>query len=204
MPLCFLIKCKKEESLNKRESTCQYLFFLKLIGSLVLLIYGMKTVSEALQKLTGGHLRHILGAMTTNRFTGLLTGASYSLPLQQIVSLEEDEYHLVDPNKSFNIENERNNYRNQLKDQNVLEPAMQWKSIISYIKTVEPGTSISYGGTFTAKEKMTVATIPVGYADGMKRDLSGKGRVLIHGQYAPILGRICMDQIGRASCRERV
>lgn len=42
--------------------------------------------------------------------------------------------------------------------------------------------------------KMTVATIPVGYADGMKRDLSGKGRVLIHGQYAPILGRICMDQ----------
>lgn len=41
---------------------------------------------------------------------------------------------------------------------------------------------------------MTVATIPVGYADGMKRDLSGKGRVLIHGQYAPILGRICMDQ----------
>ena len=81
----------------------------------------MKTVSEALQKLTGGHLRHILGAMTTNRFTGLLTGALYSLPLQQIVSLEEDGYHLVDPNKSFNIENERNNYRNQLKDQNVLD-----------------------------------------------------------------------------------
>ena len=80
------------------------------------------------------------------------------------------------------------------KDVLILEPAMQWKSIISYIKTVEPGTSISYGGTFTAKEKMTVATIPVGYADGMKRDLSGKGRVLIHGQYAPILGRICMDQ----------
>ena len=66
-------------------------------------------------------MRHILGAMTTNRFTGLLTGALYSLPLQQIVSLEEDGYHLVDPNKSFNIENERNNYRNQLKDQNVLD-----------------------------------------------------------------------------------
>ena len=81
----------------------------------------MKTVSEALQKLTGGHLRHILGAMTTNRFTGLLTGALYCLPLQQMVFLEEDEYHLVDPNKSFNIENERNNYRNQLKDQNVLD-----------------------------------------------------------------------------------
>ena len=84
-------------------------------------MYGMKTVSEALQKPTGGYLRHILGAMTTNRFTGLLTGASYSLPLQQMVFLEEDGYHLVDPNKSFNIENERNNYRNQLKDQNVLD-----------------------------------------------------------------------------------
>ena len=49
--------------------------FLKLLGSLALLMYGMKTMSEGLQKLTGGHLRHILGAMTTNRFTGLLTGA---------------------------------------------------------------------------------------------------------------------------------
>lgn len=48
--------------------------FLKLIGSLALLMYGMKTMSEALQKLTGGQLRHFLGAMTTNRFTGLLTG----------------------------------------------------------------------------------------------------------------------------------
>lgn len=125
MPLCFLIKCKKEESLNKRESTCQYLFFLKLIGSLVLLIYGMKTVSEALQKLTGGHLRHILGAMTTNRFTGLLTGAFVTAFVQSSTATNgifgRRRISLVDPNKSFNIENERNNYRNQLKDQNVLD-----------------------------------------------------------------------------------
>lgn len=75
-----------------------------------------------------------------------------------------------------------------------LQPAMQWKTIVSYVKTIQPGTSISYGGTFTADREMRVATIPVGYADGMKRDLSGKGHVLIKGQYAPILGRICMDQ----------
>lgn len=78
----FLIKCNKEEGINKRESTCQYLFFLKLIGSLALLMYGMKTMSEALQKLTGGHLRHILGAMTTNRFTGLLTGTFVTASVQ--------------------------------------------------------------------------------------------------------------------------
>lgn len=75
-----------------------------------------------------------------------------------------------------------------------LRPAMEWKALISYVKDVEPGTSISYGGTFTAEHPMRVATVPIGYADGMKRDLSGKGRVLVHGEYAPILGRVCMDQ----------
>lgn len=75
-----------------------------------------------------------------------------------------------------------------------LRPAMEWKALISYVKEVESGTSISYGGTFTAEHPMKVATVPVGYADGMKRDLSGKGRVLVHGEYAPILGRVCMDQ----------
>lgn len=75
-----------------------------------------------------------------------------------------------------------------------LQPAMEWKALISYVKQVEAGASISYGGTFTAKQPMLIATVPVGYADGLKRDLSGKGRVLVHGEYAPILGRVCMDQ----------
>lgn len=80
------------------------------------------------------------------------------------------------------------------KNRMILIPAMQWKSVVSYVKDIQPGTSISYGGTFIADRPMRVATIPVGYADGMKRALSGKGRVLIQGQYATILGRICMDQ----------
>ena len=75
-----------------------------------------------------------------------------------------------------------------------LIPAMELKSHISYIKTVEPGAAFSYGGTFTAKKEMKVATIPVGYADSYPRSLSNKGWVLIHGKKAPILGRVCMDQ----------
>ena len=80
------------------------------------------------------------------------------------------------------------------RDKIKLETAMEIKSHISYLKDVTPGTAISYGGTFVASRPMKVATIPVGYADGYPRQLSGKGWVLIHGQKAPILGRVCMDQ----------
>lgn len=75
-----------------------------------------------------------------------------------------------------------------------LTPVMELHSEISYVKTIEAGDSVSYGGTFTASERMRVATIPVGYADGYPRGASGKADVLIHGKRARILGRVCMDQ----------
>ena len=75
-----------------------------------------------------------------------------------------------------------------------LKPVMELKSHIAYIKTVEAGVQISYGGTFTTQRETRVATIPVGYADGYARGLSNKGSVLIRGKRAPILGRVCMDQ----------
>lgn len=75
-----------------------------------------------------------------------------------------------------------------------LKPAMELKAYVSYVKTLEPGVEIGYGGTYTTTKKTKVATIPVGYADGYSRCLSGKGSVLIHGKKAPILGRVCMDQ----------
>ena len=75
-----------------------------------------------------------------------------------------------------------------------LRPALTLVSHVTFVKEVEPGTSISYGGTFTAPKKMRIATIPVGYGDGYPRSLSNKGEVLIHGKRAKILGRVCMDQ----------
>ncbi len=75
-----------------------------------------------------------------------------------------------------------------------LKPAMSLKSHIAFVKEVDAGTPISYGGTFVTDKKMKIATIPVGYADGYPRNLSNNGFVLIRGRRAPIVGRICMDQ----------
>ena len=76
-----------------------------------------------------------------------------------------------------------------------LRPAMQLKSIVSMLKTVEPQTSISYGRRFTTKQRTIVATVPIGYADGYPRHLYHRASVLVRGQRAKIIGRVCMDQL---------
>lgn len=75
-----------------------------------------------------------------------------------------------------------------------LYPMMKLVSHISYIKDLDAGREISYGGTYVTSEKRRIATVPCGYADGIPRGLSNKGYVLIHGEKAPIVGRVCMDQ----------
>lgn len=75
-----------------------------------------------------------------------------------------------------------------------LWPALEWKAHVIHVKKVPAGRGVSYGATYVTERETTIATISAGYADGYPRALSGKGRVLIHGIYAPILGRVCMDQ----------
>lgn len=75
-----------------------------------------------------------------------------------------------------------------------LRPVMSVKAKVVYLKTVEAGTSIGYGRTYTAPETRRIATLPVGYADGLPRLCSNKGRVILNGCYAPIVGNVCMDQ----------
>ncbi len=76
-----------------------------------------------------------------------------------------------------------------------LTPAMSIKSSIVYLKTINEGESVSYGRKYTAAKPTRVATVPIGYADGYPRLLSNKGRVLICGKYAPVIGNVCMDQM---------
>ena len=77
-----------------------------------------------------------------------------------------------------------------------LIPAMSLRSVVSHVKTVAPGATVSYGRTFTAEKEMRIATVPIGYADGFWRKNGPAGVTLtVRGQRAPILGRVCMDQL---------
>lgn len=91
-----------------------------------------------------------------------------------------------------------------------IKPALKWKSVIAMVKNVHPGESIGYGRTYVADHEMRVATIPTGYADGYRRELSGRGKVEINGHIVPVVGRVCMDQMMvdvtgvEASCGDEV
>jgi alanine racemase len=74
-----------------------------------------------------------------------------------------------------------------------LRPVLSWKTRIVFIKSVPAGTPVSYGATFHTSRPSRLATLPVGYADGYRRDLSGAGQVLIQGVRCPVIGRVTMD-----------
>lgn len=84
-----------------------------------------------------------------------------------------------------------------------LKPAMRLKSTVALVKWINKGEGVSYGRTYVAAQRTQIATLPIGYADGYSRGLSGKSFVLIHGKRFPIAGRVCMDQmmvdVGNAS-----
>lgn len=80
-------------------------------------------------------------------------------------------------------------------DVSEFEPAMEIKSHVIFVKKLPAGEGISYGRTYITDKETTIATIAIGYADGYPRSLSSKGYVLIHGKKAPVIGRVCMDQM---------
>lgn len=84
---------------------------------------------------------------------------------------------------------------NKLKSKLRLKPVMQLKSTVSLVKEIDAGVKISYGGNFISDKKMKIATVPIGYADGYPRYMSGKGEMIVKGKRAKIVGRICMDQL---------
>jgi alanine racemase len=78
--------------------------------------------------------------------------------------------------------------------QNAYKPVLELKTVITQIREIDEGMSVGYGRAYTAKCRRKTAVISIGYGDGYPRSLSGQGRVLVNGRYAPIIGRVCMDQ----------
>jgi alanine racemase len=76
-----------------------------------------------------------------------------------------------------------------------LHPALEWRAHVVNVKTVPAGVAVSYGATYVTEKETKIATVSVGYGDGYPRSLSSKGRVLVHGHTAQIIGRVCMDQM---------
>jgi alanine racemase len=74
-----------------------------------------------------------------------------------------------------------------------LQPVLSWKTRVLTIKSIPAGQRLGYGGTFTTRVASRIAVLPVGYADGYSRELSNRGRVIVCGRYAPIVGAISMD-----------
>ncbi len=75
-----------------------------------------------------------------------------------------------------------------------LKPALKMKTVVSMVKTIPAGTAVSYGRTYQSEKDMKIATVPIGYADGYPRVLSGKAELRIGDRLVPVIGRICMDQ----------
>ncbi|NLC37704.1 MAG: alanine racemase, partial [Clostridia bacterium] len=107
-----------------------------------------------------------------------------------VINLPQSHYNLIRPGLGiYGYYDERH-----LAELVYLKPALTWKTRIISVREIPPGETVSYGRTYEATGPMKIATLPVGYADGYKRLLSNQGQVLIRGERANIIGRICMDQ----------
>ncbi len=115
----------------------------------------------------------------------------HSLASNGILNFKNSNYNLIRPGLIlYGYKSEQDTYKKI-----DLKPVCTLKSKITFLKDVEEGTSIGYSRTFISDKKMKIATIPIGYADGLNRSLSNKGYVVIKSQKAPIVGSVCMDSI---------
>lgn len=134
-----------------------------------------------------------------DKMTALLAERGVAIPLRHICNsagiMEFDDHHF-EMVRSGIITYGIYPSEEVKKERLDLIPALSWKSHVIHVKEVGPGIGVSYGATYVTEKPMTrIATVSAGYADGYPRALSNQGCVLIHGKKAPIIGRICMDQM---------
>ena len=134
-----------------------------------------------------------------DKMTALLAERGVTIPLRHICNsagIMEIDDHRFDMVRSCIITYGIYPSEEVKKERLDLIPALSWKSHVIHVKEVGPGIGVSYGATYVTEKPMTrIATVSAGYADGYPRALSNQGCVLIHGKKAPIIGRICMDQM---------
>ena len=134
-----------------------------------------------------------------DKMTALLAERSVTIPLRHICNsagIMEFDDHRFEMVRSGIITYGIYPSEEVKKERLDLIPALSWKSHVIHVKEVGPGIGVSYGATYVTEKPMTrIATVSAGYADGYPRALSNQGCVLIHGKKAPIIGRICMDQM---------
>ena len=134
-----------------------------------------------------------------DKMTALLAVRGVSIPLRHICNsagIMEFDDHRFEMVRSGIITYGIYPSEEVKKERLDLIPALSWKSHVIHVKEVGPGIGVSYGATYVTEKPMTrIATVSAGYADGYPRALSNQGCVLIHGKKAPIIGRICMDQM---------
>ena len=134
-----------------------------------------------------------------DKMTALLAERGVTIPLRHICNsagIMEFDDHRLEMVRSGIITYGIYPSEEVKKERLDLIPALSWKSHVIHVKEVGPGIGVSYGATYVTEKPMTrIATVSAGYADGYPRALSNQGCVLIHGKKAPIIGRICMDQM---------
>ena len=134
----------------------------------------------------------------SDAFVGMLEERGVEIPLKHICNsagIMEFDHHRYQMVRSGIVTYGLYPSEEVVKENLPLKPALEWQAHVVHVKTVGPGLGVSYGKTFmTTAPETRIATINVGYGDGYPRNLSNKGRVLIHGKSVPIIGRVCMDQ----------
>lgn len=141
---------------------------------------------------------HALGQLAAfSQLTQVLQNRGYTFPVCHlansagIIDLSQSHLDLVRPGiMLYGLYPSRDVDQNKV----CLKPVMALKTRIAQVKEVAAGFKISYGSTFVTEKETKIATLALGYADGFPRILSSKGQVLIKGQLAPVIGRVCMDQ----------
>jgi Alr-MurF fusion protein len=145
---------------------------------------------EAHKAHTRMQLERFQGVLRALRAKGLRPPLIHAANSAALLSLPESRFDMVRPGIALYGLDPSENVRLP----EGFRPALSFKTQVALVKSVPAGECISYGCAYTTERPMTIATLPVGYADGFRRGPANWGSVLIHGQEAPLLGRVCMDQ----------